>query len=55
MLTYEPYPGASETVGELIIEGDERVLWGRLLSDVASIVITQVIQPERWLNDFGKG
>jgi diguanylate cyclase (GGDEF)-like protein len=44
MLTYEPYPGASETVGELIIEGDERVLWRRLLSDVASIVVTQVIQ-----------
>lgn len=44
MLTYEPYPGASETVGELILEGDERVLWQRLSNEVASIVVTQIIQ-----------
>ncbi|UTW06636.1 GGDEF domain-containing protein [Pseudomonas benzenivorans] len=43
-LTYEPYPGATQNLGELVIEGDERLLWQRLLSDVTSIVITQVIQ-----------
>ena len=44
MLVYEPYAGASETVGELTLEGDERVLWQRLLGEVASIVVTQIIQ-----------
>jgi diguanylate cyclase (GGDEF)-like protein len=43
-LTYAPYPGASETVGELILEGDERLLWQRLLVEVSSIIATQVIQ-----------
>lgn len=43
-LTYEPYAGASETVGELTLEGNERVLWERLLDEVISIVVTQVIQ-----------
>lgn len=44
ILTYEPYPGASENVGELTLEGDERVLWQRLQHEVAGIVVTQVIQ-----------
>ena len=44
MLIYEPYPGASETVGELTLEGDERLLWQRLQGEVASIVVTQIIQ-----------
>lgn len=43
-LTYEPYAGAIETVGELSLEGNEGLLWERLLTDVSSIVITQVIQ-----------
>lgn len=43
-LTYEPYAGASETVGELTLEGNEALLWQRLLSEVTHIVITQVIQ-----------
>lgn len=43
-LTYEPYPGASETVGELILEGDESLLWQRLLDEVMSILLTQIIQ-----------
>jgi diguanylate cyclase (GGDEF)-like protein len=43
-LSYEPYAGASETVGELTLEGDERLLWERLLGEVTRIVITQVIQ-----------
>jgi diguanylate cyclase (GGDEF)-like protein len=44
MLIYAPYPGASETVGELTLEGDEQLLWQRLQREVISIVITQVIQ-----------
>lgn len=43
-LSYEPYPGASETVGELLLEGDERLLWRRLLAEVTSIIVTQIIQ-----------
>jgi diguanylate cyclase (GGDEF)-like protein len=43
-LTYEPYPGASETVGELTLVGNERVLLQRLLGEVVDIVVTQVIQ-----------
>lgn len=44
MLTYEPYPGATETVGELTLGGDERVLWQRLQGEMANIIVTQVIQ-----------
>lgn len=44
MLTYEPYPGASETVGELTLEGDERLLWQRLQREVTGIVVSQIIQ-----------
>jgi len=44
ILIYQPYPGASETVGELTLEGDERLLWRRLQGEVASIVVTQIIQ-----------
>ncbi|MES2820508.1 MAG: diguanylate cyclase [Pseudomonadota bacterium] len=44
MLTYEPYADARETVGELNLEGDERLLWQRLIDDVASIMVTQIIQ-----------
>lgn len=43
-LSYEPYPGAAETVGELTLEGDERVLWERLRGELAGIVLTQLIQ-----------
>jgi diguanylate cyclase (GGDEF)-like protein len=41
---YEPYPGAAEMVGELTLQGDERVLWARLRAEVLGIVLTQVIQ-----------
>ena len=44
MLSYEPYPGASETVGELTFGGDERLLWQRLQHELAGIVVSQVIQ-----------
>jgi diguanylate cyclase (GGDEF)-like protein len=43
-LTYEPYPGASEALGELTLYGDERVLWARLRGELSTIVITQLIQ-----------
>ena len=43
-LSYEPYAGASETVGELALEGNEDLLLSRMLDEVADIVITQVIQ-----------
>ncbi len=43
-LTYEPYPGATETVGELLLEGDDGVLWARLRGEVVGIVLTQLVQ-----------
>jgi diguanylate cyclase (GGDEF)-like protein len=43
-LAVAPYPGASEVVGELTIEGDERLLWKRLWKEVAIIMLTQIIQ-----------
>lgn len=43
-LHYGPYPGAVETVGELVLEGDERVLWQRLRSELVGIMVTQVVQ-----------
>jgi len=44
VLTYEPFQGSSETLGELSLQGDERVLWARLRQEVWAIVITQIIQ-----------
>lgn len=43
-LTYEAYAGSRETVGELKLDGNERLLWERLIDEVTEIVITQVIQ-----------
>ena len=43
-LTVSPYPGATESVGQLTIEGDERLLWKRLWREVGVIVLTQIIQ-----------
>jgi diguanylate cyclase (GGDEF)-like protein len=43
-LTYAPFPGGSESVGELTLAGDERVLWSRLRGEVTSIVATQFLQ-----------
>ena len=43
-LAYVPYEDADEKVGELTLEGDERVLWQRLSREVANIVVTQIIQ-----------
>ena len=44
VLTYEAYAGAQETVGELRLEGNEGLLWERLIDEVAEIIITQIIQ-----------
>ena len=44
VLTYQPYPGTTEIVGELTLDGDERVLWARLRAELAGIVATQLIQ-----------
>lgn len=43
-LDYEPFAGGREVIGELALYGDERVLWMRLRSEVAAIVVTQVVQ-----------
>jgi diguanylate cyclase (GGDEF)-like protein len=43
-LVVEPYPGAREKVGEWRVVGDQGLLWQRLWKEVASIIITQVIQ-----------
>ena len=43
-LAVTPYPGASEVVGELTIEGDESLLWKRLWKEVGVIMLTQIIQ-----------
>ncbi|MBA1273209.1 diguanylate cyclase domain-containing protein [Stutzerimonas azotifigens] len=43
-LIYEPYPGAREVVGRLILEGSESLLWERLYHQLIDIVVTQLIQ-----------
>ncbi len=43
-LTYEPYPGARETVGELVLQGNERVLWQQLREQLTTIVAAQLLQ-----------
>jgi diguanylate cyclase (GGDEF)-like protein len=44
VLTYAPYPGAEERIGELRLEGRESRLWAELINDVASILLAQVLQ-----------
>lgn len=44
VLTYTPFPGGEEKVGELRLVGNSALLWRQLISDVASIVVTQVLQ-----------
>ena len=43
-LVYAPFPGGTETVGELTLAGDERVLWKQLRGEVINIVATQLLQ-----------
>lgn len=44
VLTYAPYPGAEERIGELRLVGRESRLWAELINDVASILLAQVLQ-----------
>ncbi|MBW7833425.1 MAG: diguanylate cyclase [Simplicispira suum] len=44
VLSYEPYPGAHETVGELVLQGNEHVLWQQLRRQLATIVAAQLLQ-----------
>ena len=43
-LVYVPYPGGQEHVGELVLEGDERILWSRLRSQTLATALTQLLQ-----------
>ena len=43
-LSYAPYAGAREEVGDLVLYGDESVLWQRLRGELATIVIAQLLQ-----------
>lgn len=43
-LAIVPYPGAREVVGALTLEGDPALLWQRLWRDVATILVTQLVQ-----------
>lgn len=44
VLTYEPFPGKSERVGELRLAGDDARLWSMLRDELLSIVVTQTLQ-----------
>lgn len=45
LLKRETYPGAKGVVvGELLLRGDERLLWQRLRGELAEIVVTQLVQ-----------
>ena len=43
-LAYAPFPGAREEIGELALYGDENMLWQRLRSQLATIVVAQLLQ-----------
>lgn len=42
-LVYSPYPGGREVLGELLIQGNEPLLWNELRDSVAGTLLTQVI------------
>lgn len=44
VLTYAPYPGAEERIGELCLVGRESRLWAELIDDVTSILLAQLLQ-----------
>lgn len=45
LLKRETYPGAKGiVVGELLLRGDERLLWQRLRGELADIIVTQLVQ-----------
>lgn len=41
-LVYSPYPGGHEVLGELLIQGNEALLWRELRDSVASTLLTQL-------------
>lgn len=43
-LSYAPYPGGEEQIGELRLVGNDTLLWKQLVDDVASILLAQVLQ-----------
>lgn len=43
-LVYVPYPGGKEQVGELMLEGDERLLWDQLQAQTLATAFTQLLQ-----------
>ena len=43
-LAFAPFPGGREEIGELVLYGDEQVLWQRLRSQLATIVVAQLLQ-----------
>jgi diguanylate cyclase (GGDEF)-like protein len=43
-LVYEPFPGGTEPVGELVLAGDERMLWDQLRGELLAIVVAQALQ-----------
>lgn len=43
-LHYAPYPGAKVAIGELVLYGNEEVLWQRLRSELATIAAAQLLQ-----------
>lgn len=43
-LTYEPFPGRIEQVGELQLSGDEALLWQQLRDELLGIFVAQAVQ-----------
>lgn len=44
-LSYSAFPGqASMALGDLVLQGDERVLWQRLRAEALTIALTQLVQ-----------
>ena len=43
-LTYEPFPGRIEQVGELQLSGDEDLLWQQLRDELLGIFVAQAVQ-----------
>ena len=43
-LTYEPFPGRVEQVGQLVLAGDEAQLWRQLRHELLGIFVAQAVQ-----------
>lgn len=44
LLTYEPFPGRTEQVGQLMLSGDEAQLWRQLRHELLGIFVAQALQ-----------